>query len=95
MSISNVKEKDPGDTDSFKFNWGDLLDTGETIVDHSITTSSSGITYVTSSITSGCVTVVLSGGTAEQRYGVTCQITTSSSPARVLERTMKIDVRNL
>jgi len=87
----NRFDKDPQDTLDYKFNWEDWLYAGDTIVDHEIT-AGSGIEYVGSAITSGCVIVWLSGGTPGNRYSVACKITTSGS--RIKEKTMKIDVKN-
>jgi len=82
----------------------DWLEDGETISSFVITptfvsgSSGSLISIIDSYSTSGStsVTVWLGGGELNRDYSIGCKITTSSSPvARVDERSIKIQVRNL
>lgn len=92
--------KDPDSVLDYKFDFaastngtgaGDWLASGETIQSITIT-ADTGITVDSSSITdtNTSATVWLSGGTAENKYGVSCKAVTSAS--RTVERTMEIKV---
>ena len=83
--------KDPGATLDYSVDWSKWLASGETITSHAVTVPT-GIDKTTDAHTSTAVTYWLSGGTAGQRYAVTCQITTSQG--RTDERTDYIDVRD-
>lgn len=96
-------KKDPQSTLDYAFDWkpltngqdgaiSDWLAVGEAIASHVIT-SQAGITVENSAEANGIVTVWLSGGTADIDYLVTCRVTTDSSPARVDERSIVIEVR--
>jgi hypothetical protein len=93
MSNSNVFQKDVNAVLDFGFDWSQWLAEGETILSY-VVTPDEGITKVIDgSTTAGSVIVWLSSGSPGQRYSVACKITTSSSPARIDERTIKVDVR--
>lgn len=101
--------KDPDDSITYKFDWAPLENgTGdsnwldrtsspiESIADHTITIDSPGVTIDHSSISDNAstVTVTISGGTAGKVYPITCQITTSASPAQTPSRTAYLHVSN-
>lgn len=90
--------KDPDAVLDWKFDWKALtngsgpenwLETGETIVSHTVTVAS-GLTLDSSTLTdtNTSVTVWLSGGTAGRRYTATCHIVTSAG--RADDRTIEI-----
>jgi len=81
--------KDPDEVLDYKFDWSSWLASGETISTATLSVES-GLTKDSDSITdsSTSVTVWLSGGTAGQKYTVSCKITTSDS--RTAERTLNI-----
>lgn len=90
-------EKDPDAVLDYKFSWSDWLDVGETI--SSITTTVESIAgdaapLIEDSVQSDSSSVVmwLSGGTPQNRYRVSCRITTSNSPARIDERSIQIQI---
>ena len=83
--------KDPNAILDYKFDWSNWLEAGEIIASHVIVVST-GITKDSSSNDDDSVTVWLSGGSAGVSYNVTCRITTDTLPARVEDRTMKIQV---
>jgi hypothetical protein len=98
--------KDPQAILDYKFDWAsntngggadidDWLAAGETIASF-VMTADAGITVESSSSTdtNTSVTVWLSGGQVGKTYEVACRITTTSTPARVDERTIAIEVRN-
>lgn len=87
-------DKDPDAVLDYKFDWSGWLASGETIVSKEIS-ASDGLSVSSSSITDDdtSVTVWLSGGTAGVWYDVTCRITTSSSPARIDDRTIQIECK--
>jgi hypothetical protein len=87
-------EKDPDDVLDYKFDWTDWLASDETISSQTIT-ASSGLTVDSSSIAGNgkSVTVWLSSGAAGAWYTVTNRITTSSSPARTVDRTITIECK--
>jgi len=89
--MKNSFLKDPDSTLDFAFDWSDWLDTHETVSDHTIT-AENGITKDSDSESSGVITVWLSGGTAGNKYTVTCRITTSMG--RTDERSIFISVKN-
>ena len=64
----------------------DYLESGETVIAHTITVET-GITLDSSSITdtNTSVTVWLSGGLFNEKYTVTCQITTSAGRTETFE----------
>lgn len=95
MTIEDsIKTKDPAETISFGFDWSELLtQSGEVILSHTLTTSASGLTLTNDYHTSASVIFLASGGQASKRYPVVCTISTSGS--QIIERTMKIDVKNL
>lgn len=89
----NLKiEKDPDSILDYVWDFTDWLPLGDTIVSHLVKTDD-GITVVASSNDDTKVTVWLSGGSANVQYTVTVQITTASTPARVVERSIIFRVR--
>ena len=91
MSVEQIFEKDPQAVLDYAFDWGDWLDSGETIASTTITVAS-GLTKDSDSESDGIVTIWLSGGTAGTSYTVACKIVTSSS--RTDERSITIMVIN-
>lgn len=100
MHIGRVKKdydmpnhfiKDPDAKLDYKFDWSEWLQTAETIVTYTMT-STTGITQVSSSNDDDSVTVWFSGGTVGAEYGAGCKITTNSTPARIDERTITLYV---
>lgn len=85
--------KDPTAVEDFKWDWSNWLDTGETIVSHTIA-DVTGITKDSSSETDTdtSVTAWYSGGTNLENYDVKCKIVTSDN--RTEPRTMTIKVRD-
>jgi hypothetical protein len=92
--------KDPDATLDYRFDWKaktngtgrqDYLQSGETIVSHSII-ASSGITIESSGTVDSDTAVIVwvSGGTAGQTYTLTCRITTSDD--RTDDRTASLPV---
>lgn len=78
MGQKNIFEKDPQAIWPYTIDYVNLLPTGETI--SSVTwTVPTGITKVSQANTTTTATVVLSGGTAGQRYEVLCHIVTTPS----------------
>ena len=91
--MSKTMPKKPSAVLDYKFDWSNWLASGETISTRTIT-AEDGITVDSSSITdsSTSVTVWLSGGTANESYNVTCDITTSAT--RTDGRSIDIQVRD-
>lgn len=83
--------KDPDASLQYGFDWSPWLNDGETILSHEIE-ATTGITVETSSATTTAVTVWLSGGTAGDRYRVTCRITTSAG--QIDDRSFTVSVRD-
>lgn len=81
--------KDPNAVLDWLFDWSDWLAEGETITTATIT-ATTGLTADAGTIVNSneAVRVWLSGGTAGQRYEVTCRITTNGS--RTDDRTAQI-----
>lgn len=85
--------KDPDAVLDFVFDWSDWLEEGESIDSYDLSVSPSGSLAVDSdSESSGVITVWLSGGTARNRYLLSCKITTDCT--RIDERSMDIVCRN-
>ena len=70
--------KSPLDVSDYFIDWSKFLPTEETIASVSIT-STAGLTVGATGFTDKVARARLSGGTAGNRYAVTCVITTSSS----------------
>ena len=98
-------QKDADSVLDYKFDWAaltngtgrtDWLASGETI-STAVVTVGAGLTKDSDSITdtNTSVTVWLSGGTDQTEYTVACKITTDSTPARTVERTIKVYVSEL
>lgn len=101
--------KDPGSTQVYLFDWdAENLPASVTISSQitavtavSPSTSDTALTLTQSGTGLGIlagnrtIAIKLAAGTLGQLYHVTCQITTSESPAQVKERTMPVLIENL
>ena len=86
--------KDPNATTDFSFNWGPwLLDVADTIASHSILTTE-GLINRGSQVNGNVVTVFLADGTPGRRAELTCRIVTRSSPPRIEDRTIALDIES-
>lgn len=89
------KPRSPKDSDStvdYSFNWEPwLLDVVDGIASHDIQVTE-GLANEGSSVTGSVVTVFVSGGTNAKRAALTCRVTTSSTPPRVEDRTIYLDI---
>jgi hypothetical protein len=88
-----VAPKDPDAEKDYRFKWADWLASGETIASAVITVES-GLTLEATSIEDSSTSVLgwFSGGTAGEKYQVTCQITTDSTPARIEQKSVYVEV---
>ena len=68
--------KHPTEILDYELDWSDWLSEGETITSYTVT-ADTGITKEADSKTGNIVTIWLSGGTAGERYVVTCTIVTN------------------
>lgn len=106
MATTNRFVKDSNEVLDYKFdfrantnqsdtNLSDYLAAGETISSYTIT-EDTGITVDSDNLSDSdtSVTVWLSGGTTGIDYNVVCQIVTSSTPTRTVERTIVVQVRD-
>ena len=95
-------KKDPDAVLDYKFDFkaltngsgpSDYLGTSEIIASY-VLTPEDGITVDSDGKTDSdtSVTIWLSGGTVGSHYDIACKITTNSSPARVDERTITVDI---
>lgn len=93
--------KDPDSTLDYRFDWKakangtgrkNYLQSGETILSHSII-ASSGITIASSGAVDSNTAIVvwISGGIAGQTYTVTCRITTSAGRTDDRTATLPVD----
>jgi len=82
--------KDPDSVLDYAFNWGEWLESGESINSHVITVEN-GITKDDSGNSATAVTVWLSGGTAGTNYNIACKIVTTQG--RTDERSVTIRCR--
>ena len=87
-----VFQKDPDAQLDYVINWSSWLN-GDAIAS-SIWIVPSGLTLVDSSFTNENATIWLSGGVIGQRYRVTNRITTTTSPARIDDRSIIIFIRD-
>ena len=86
--------KDPDATIDFSFNWTPWLqDVADTIATHTILTTD-GLTNEGSQVNGDLVTVFLSAGNPSKRGEVTCRISTNSSPPRIEDRTIYLDIES-
>ena len=84
--------KDGDSLIDYSFNWAPwLLDVVDTITGHEILLTE-GLVSEGSAAVGGKVTVFVSGGTANKRASITCRITTGSTPPRVEDRTIYLDI---
>lgn len=86
---SQMPDKDPAAKLDYMFDWTTWLD-DDVIEDATFTAV--GVTAEAGDIANKTAVVWVSGGTAGQRYDVTCHITTAGG--RVDERSITIPVRN-
>jgi hypothetical protein len=84
--MADVFVKDPQSTLDYKFDWTGWL--AEDTISSAVVTVPTGLTSSGSSIIGKTVVVWLAGGTVEQNYIVTCNITTAAG--RIDERSMII-----
>lgn len=82
--------KDPEAILDYQWDWGDWLDSSETITSHTVT-AETGLIVDSSSESDGAVTAWLSGGTAGDDYEVVCHVVTSAG--REDDRTITIQAR--
>src|SRR5512135_2068022 len=83
--------KDPDDVDNWGIDWSKELDPGETLIDSQWLFDDAADALLTILLdTRGSTSTVLwlSGGTIGKLYKITNRVTTSSSPARVLNHTL-------
>jgi hypothetical protein len=88
--VDFTAEKDPDDVDVFTLDWTKVLDSGETITDHTVT-APDGLTLAASEVSGAQVRAKLSGGTAGQKYVVAYRIVTSAG--RQLDESARITVK--
>ena len=88
-----VPPKDPTAEKDYRFKWVDWLSAGEIIADATLVVGA-GLTLAATSIVDTSTSVLgwFTGGTHGEKYKVTCQITTDSTPARMEARTIYIEV---
>ena len=88
-----VPPKDPLADKDYRFKWADWLSDGEIIADATLVVGT-GLTLAATSIVDTSTSVLgwFTGGTHGEKYKVTCQITTDSTPARMEARTVYIEV---
>ena len=90
-----VPPKDPDAEKDYWFKWADWLTGSEVIASASLTVEA-GLTLAATSIEDSNTSVLgwFTGGTHGERYAVTCEIVTDSTPARTEHRTIYIEVAN-
>lgn len=90
--------KDPAATLDYPFDWSDwLAEVGDTILDATATVDDFGATVplVIESLTkfAGIVTIFVSGGQVGHFHDLTVHIITTSTPARIDERTLRLKIK--
>ena len=101
MSSLQWPDKDPGDILDYDADFSDALPSGDLIA--SVVWTISPVTdppleseLETYDNPTKTATIWLSGGLVDTDYRITCKLTTTSAPvARVLERDIGLNVRNL
>ncbi len=84
--------KDGDSLIDYSFNWAPwLLDVVDTIAGHEFLLTE-GLINEGSSVTDGKATVFVSAGNNGKRASITCRITTASTPPRVEDRTIFLDI---
>lgn len=100
MSLA-TKKKDPAAKLDYTIDFGGWLDSSETITAALWSRAPATITIGSGSYAASVsadgkrVTVWLESGTAGVEYTITVNVTTSNSPARVTERSFKVQVESL
>jgi hypothetical protein len=79
--------KDPDATLDYTFDWTEWLDEGENIAAISVTVEG-GIVLESAALAGAFVTAWVSGGIANEKALVTCQVTTSHVPPRIDQRSI-------
>jgi hypothetical protein len=86
--------KDSDSTVDYSFNWTPwLLDVTDTIVSHEILVTE-GLQKEGSTVNGAIVTVFVSAGNLSKRASITCRITTGSTPPRIEDRTIYLDIES-
>ena len=85
--------KTPDGVKDYRFKWADWLSAGEAIANATVTPDT-GITIDATALVDDSFSVLawVSGGTHGVKYKLVCKITTDSTPARVEERSVFIEV---
>ena len=89
----SVPPKDPNAVKDYRFKWADFLESGE-LISTALITVDAGLTLDSTSIVDTSTSVLgwFSGGTAGEKYKITCKITTDSTPARIEQRSVYLEV---
>jgi hypothetical protein len=82
--------KDPGDVAWYWFDWTDFLPEDTTIVSHTVTVITSGVTKLADSHTDKMVRWLASGGTNDADYQVLCVITTNTDEVFYSVKTLPV-----
>ena len=92
MAFKKYK-KDPDATLDYEFDWSDwLTPIGDTIVSVQWVLSA-GLTLVNGSNTTTSATAFVSGGVDGDQETLTCRVTTNSTPPRIDDRTVILDIQ--
>lgn len=88
-----VPPKDPAAIKDYEFDWTDWLTAGEVISLADVTVGA-GLTKDVASIVNSStgVQVFVSGGTDGEKYKITCEVTTDSTPTRTELRSIYVEV---
>lgn len=86
----NVFTKHPEEILDYKFDFTKFLSTGETITSRTVTVEA-GLNKDADTFNSTSVTVWLSGGTAGNRYLVTCKVNTNQGRTKVETAVIKVE----
>jgi hypothetical protein len=93
MSFEKSFPKDPDERKDYSIQWAAHLTGAETIAS-SVWVVDTGITVATTTTSATATTIWLEGGTSGTNYKVINRITTTSSPARILEKAIQIRVKS-
>lgn len=89
--MASTYQKDPAATLPYGWDWSAWLEAGDTITAAAVTVPA-GLTEEAETHDDTTVTVWLSGGTVNENYTVTCQITTDGGMTD--QRSIRIQVRD-